>query len=168
MKEYQIIDILNRPLKPDYTKLIVMCIIIIFYLIGRLTASTRAEINIYADEVADYYDIPHEIVRAIIEVESSYNIRAKSHKGAVGLMQVTEPAYKDYKRRNPSTYITNYSIVSSNWKANIAVGAWYFKRVCYNQTGNWKSAIVSYFWGVNHKSPTLVYYNKVKRSIKGS
>jgi soluble lytic murein transglycosylase-like protein len=40
------------------------------------------------DKAAKYYNIPAELIRAVIAVESAGNAAALSHKGAVGLMQL--------------------------------------------------------------------------------
>ena len=156
---------INR--RPNYRRVITICMIIISFLAGRLSAQSRAVINSYADKVSAFYNIPREILPAIIQVESSYQVDAASHKGAHGLMQITDRAYQDYLKYNPSTYITNYQIVIDNWQANIAVGAWYLKNVCYRYTGDWRSAISSFFWGVWNSKKSLVYYEKVRRAIDG-
>jgi soluble lytic murein transglycosylase-like protein len=45
----------------------------------------------YIREAATLYQIPEELVRAVIKVESDYDPRAVSHAGAQGLMQLMPP-----------------------------------------------------------------------------
>ena len=42
----------------------------------------------WADHYAAFYQVPRELVHSVIEVESAWNPRAVSTKGAVGLMQL--------------------------------------------------------------------------------
>ena len=41
------------------------------------------------------------LVRALIQVESKYNPRARSSKGAMGLMQLMPQTVREYNLRNP-------------------------------------------------------------------
>lgn len=152
--------IINKK-KGDYRIFVLCFVFFIGFLTGRLSAQDKAEIDAYAFDVAIFFDIPTELLPAIIRVESDYVVNAKSEKGAHGLMQVTEPAFNDYLKKN-NTYISNYEIVKTNWKANIAVGSWYLKEVCYSNKGNWHDAILAYFWGPWNRKTTLTYLNKVK------
>ena len=45
-------------------------------------------LGIVVDDAAILYSVPAEILLAQIQIESSYYARAKSHVGAIGLMQV--------------------------------------------------------------------------------
>jgi soluble lytic murein transglycosylase-like protein len=48
------------------------------------SAQTRAMVRHYAA----HYNVPQELISALIDVESAWNQRAISNKGAVGLMQL--------------------------------------------------------------------------------
>ncbi len=47
-----------------------------------------ADLEPYIDNLGRQYGIDPELVNAVIEVESAWNPRARSHKGALGLMQL--------------------------------------------------------------------------------
>ena len=142
-------------------------IILIFSILLAKTcqAQTKSEINGYCHLVSIYYKMPVEILPAIISVESSYNKNAVSDKGAHGLMQIMPCAYQDYSNRNPKNtkrWISNYTVVKTDWKANISVGAWYLRKVCYGASKSWKEAITAYFYGPWNTNITMNYYEKVK------
>lgn len=122
----------------------------------------------YIKQCSEFYQIPEELIKAIITVESSWDQNAISHKNAYGLMQITEPAYNHYRKLNPKwskVWISNFDVVKKDWKANINVGCWYLKQVCYEFTGNWKCAITAYFWGLGNEKATDVYFEKVMLAI---
>jgi hypothetical protein len=56
------------------------------------------------------------LVRALIQVESNYKARARSHRGAMGLMQLMPATAREYRVRNPY-----------DPKANIAAGVQHLK-----------------------------------------
>jgi hypothetical protein len=56
------------------------------------------------------------LVRALIQVESNYKARARSRKGAMGLMQIMPSTAREYKLRNPF-----------DPKANVAAGVRHLK-----------------------------------------
>lgn len=143
-------------MKKIYTTL---CIILVLH------AQTKKDIVTYAESVAKIYGIPEHIVPAIIQVESSYDLKAVSSLGAYGLMQITMSAYTDYTNMAHFPTYTNFTNIKKNWKANIDVGCWYLFNRCYKIKKDWKRAITAYFWGINHGSPTENYYNKVKKNI---
>jgi hypothetical protein len=54
----------------------------------------RAELNRIAREIARRYDIPPNLLKALIQVESGWNPHAVSNKGAKGLTQLTDATAK--------------------------------------------------------------------------
>ena len=59
------------------------------------------EVVYYADAYAAHYQIPKELVHALITQESGWNPRAISSKGAMGLMQLMPATAADYGVRAP-------------------------------------------------------------------
>jgi soluble lytic murein transglycosylase-like protein len=55
---------------------------------GRSSTITREELDKMIDDAAAKHGVDPALVRAVIKVESNYNPRAVSRKGAIGLMQL--------------------------------------------------------------------------------
>jgi soluble lytic murein transglycosylase-like protein len=53
------------------------------------------------DRVSAEQNVPAKLVRAVIQVESAYNVRARSPKGAMGLMQLMPATAKQYALADP-------------------------------------------------------------------
>lgn len=53
------------------------------------------------DKVSAEQDVPAKLVRAVIQVESAYQNRARSPKGAMGLMQLMPATAKQYGVKDP-------------------------------------------------------------------
>ncbi len=57
---------------------------------------SRAEYDGIVKVMAREYRVPAQLIHSIIKVESNYNSRAVSHKGAMGLMQLMPATAKQY------------------------------------------------------------------------
>ena len=53
------------------------------------------------ERAADQHGVPVRLVKAVIQVESSFEPRARSPKGAMGLMQLMPATAREYEARNP-------------------------------------------------------------------
>src|SRR6266571_3066125 len=59
------------------------------------------------DKIANEHNVPVKLVRAVIQVESAYNERARSKKGAMGLMQLMPETARQYSVQDPYDPTTN-------------------------------------------------------------
>ena len=53
------------------------------------------------ESAATRHDVDARIVKAVIQVESAFQPRARSSKGAMGLMQLMPKTARQYQARNP-------------------------------------------------------------------
>ena len=60
-----------------------------------------SEVQIAIDRHAEAQSLDPKLVRAVIQVESGYNQKARSHKGAMGLMQLMPGTASQLKVQNP-------------------------------------------------------------------
>lgn len=67
----------------------------------RLVPIPKADIQIAIDRHSEAQSLDPKLVRAMIQVESGYNYRARSHKGAMGLMQLMPATASLYSVQNP-------------------------------------------------------------------
>src|SRR5262245_25128940 len=59
------------------------------------------------DKVAAEHGVPVKLVRAVIQVEAAYQERARSKKGAMGLMQLMPETARQYGVANPYDPVSN-------------------------------------------------------------
>lgn len=59
------------------------------------------------ESAATRHDIDARIVKAVIQVESAFQPRARSSKGAMGLMQLMPGTARQYQARNPYDPVSN-------------------------------------------------------------
>lgn len=59
-----------------------------------------AHVDALITKAAEKHDVDANLVRAVIKVESAYKPRARSHKGAMGLMQLMPATAREYGVRN--------------------------------------------------------------------
>lgn len=67
----------------------------------RLVPIPKADIQIAIDRHAEAQSLDPKLVRAMIQVESGYNHRARSYKGAMGLMQLMPATASLYSIQDP-------------------------------------------------------------------
>src|ERR1700739_3317803 len=84
-------------------------------------------------EAAERHKVDPALVRAVIETESNWNPAARSHKGAVGLMQLI-----------PSTAMRFGVYDAYNPKQNVDAGVKYLKTLLERYRGNLDLALAAY------------------------
>ncbi|MBR7120804.1 MAG: lytic transglycosylase domain-containing protein [Lentisphaeria bacterium] len=86
--------------------------------------------TLYADEIreaAGKYDLPPELIRALIKKESRFNARATGKAGEVGLMQILpRGAVADWARINKCRPPSREELF--NVRTNLDIGCWYLAR----------------------------------------
>jgi len=126
-------------------------------LVAALTLAPQAR-NSYVDrQVARHADLiethalahnlPPELVRAVVKVESSGRPDARSNRGAVGLMQITPVALRDVRARNPG--FPEGDLTDPDY--NLRVGTTYLAQLLRRFDYDLKLALASY-----HMGPTKI------------
>ena len=113
------------------------------------------------ESAATRHDVDARIVKAVIQVESAFQPRARSSKGAMGLMQLMPMTARQYRARNP------YDPAS-----NIDAGTRYLKRLLDEfelplalAAYNAGEAAVRRFGGIPPYAETQAYVTKVLRLL---
>lgn len=99
----------------------------------------------YIIKYSNEYELDPYLIASIINVESKYDIKAKSKKDAWGLMQIT-PKTGQWASRELN--LQNYSVESLyNPETNIKIGCWYINVLNQEFNGNLKLVLAAYNGG---------------------
>jgi len=96
-------------------------------------AASATDLETFVEEIASRYDLDPALVRAVIEVESGYNPRAVSPKGATGLMQLMPATARRLGVRN-----------SFDPRENVEGGVRYLKYLLELFNGDKRLALAAY------------------------
>lgn len=94
----------------------------------------------YVERYAAEYGIPKEIVYSVINVESGFSADVESHKGAVGLMQIT-PVTFDWLMTKTGEKIDIKLLYDP--ETNIKYGT-FFLRILFLEFENWELTFAAY------------------------
>jgi soluble lytic murein transglycosylase-like protein len=117
-------------------------------------------------EIAKEYDLEPALIHSIILIESDYDPRAVSNKGAMGLMQLMPATAEHYGVKNPF-----------DPRENIMGGTKYLKDMCklyYNSTDHVLAAYnagqtaIKKYGGIPPYPETINYIEKVKATYRHS
>jgi Rod binding domain-containing protein len=135
------------------------------------TSGEYTSIDSLAKAASKTYDLPYNLIKAVIKTESGFNPYAVSPKGAVGLMQVM-----------PQTAEEMGVADVSNPAANVFCGSLYLKKMVERNNGNIELALAAYnsgqgnvdkYGGIppftetqNYVKKVLNYYNEYNESAR--
>ena len=101
-----------------------------------LNPSKLTHLMIYIWGLCGEYSVPYDIVKAVIETESSWDHKAVSTSGAIGLMQIKpETAYSEFKTLEKDLY---------DPYVNVTVGIMYLSELYHNSGNDWYYALTGY------------------------
>lgn len=109
---------------------------------------------------AAHYRVPPELIAALIDVESRWNPRALSNKGAMGLMQLMPDTARRYGAVEPFDV-----------EENIAAGTRYVTTLMWEFRGDLRLVAAAYYAGdrwigqkqLNYRNPDVIAYVEAVR-----
>ena len=109
---------------------------------------------------AAHYRVPPELISALIDVESRWNPRALSNKGAMGLMQLMPDTARRYGAYQPFDV-----------EQNIAAGTRYVTTLMWEFRGDLRLVAAAYYAGdrwigqkqLNYRNPDVIAYVEAVR-----
>ena len=122
-----------------------------------MDATTPPWIDTIVQQAAVKHSVDPNLVRAIIQVESSFNPQAVSSKGAVGLMQLMPGTAKSLNVSNP------YDPAQ-----NVDAGVRHFKQLLDSYDGDLQLSLAAYNAGATavHRSRGVPNYSETRNYVK--
>lgn len=114
----------------------------------------------FVRQYATHYGVPPELVAALIDIESRWNPRAVSDKGAMGLMQLMPATARRFGAFEPFDV-----------EQNIAAGTRYVTALMWEFHGDLRLVAAAYYAGdhgiareqLNYRNPVVVAYVQAVR-----
>ena len=137
------------------------CVLVIVLMFPRFTcAQADDEAPRFARQYAAHYHVPPELIAALIDVESRWNPRAVSSKGAMGLMQLMPATARRYGAFFPF-----------DAEQNIAAGTRYVTALMWEFHGDLRLVAAAYYAGdrniarkqLDYRNPGVVSYVQAVR-----
>jgi len=120
----------------------VVIMLIIGYFIGIKIQKDMYPIkyNEYVVKYSEEYNVPQDLIYAVIRTESSFDEKANSSAGAVGLMQIMPDTFDWISKHMDESYAEG-AIYQP--ESNIKCGTFYLSYL-YEKFGNWDTALAGY------------------------
>jgi len=109
---------------------------------GYVAPANTSEITQYASSVVDYsekYDVPIPLILSMTRKESAFNPRAKSHAGAMGIIQVMPSTARDISIELGVRHYSMYKIHD-----NVRFGVYYIMKMLDIFDGDVNLAVAAY------------------------
>jgi soluble lytic murein transglycosylase-like protein len=141
-----------------------LCLLLICGALSRADAQRTAGTSVFVKRYAAHYNVPPELIAAFIDVESRWNPRAVSNKGAMGLMQLMPATAERFGAHDPF-----------DPEQNIAAGARYLTALMWEFQGDMRLVTAAYYAGdrwirkkqLSYRNPDVVaYVESVRRSYQ--
>lgn len=101
----------------------------------------------YVEKYSARFDVPEDLIWAVIKTESGFDSSAVSGAGAVGLMQLTEPTFKEISNQRLKEGLD--SGMRYDPETNIRYGTYYLSYL-YARYGDWDTALAAYNGGLGN------------------
>jgi soluble lytic murein transglycosylase-like protein len=114
------------------------------------------------ESASDRNGVPARLVKALIQVESAFQPRARSNKGAMGLMQLMPDTARQYQARNPYDPAANIEAGTRHLRKLLDEFELPLALAAYNAGEN----AVRRFGGIPPYSETQTYVSKILGLLK--
>ena len=135
--------------------LIVLAISIVFgfvfdFAVNQIEHALYPQPSKYTESVQKYserFNVPEELIWAVIKTESGFDSSAVSSAGAVGLMQLTESTFNEISTQRLKEGLA--AGMRYDPDTNIRYGTYYLSYL-YQRYGNWDAALAAYNGGLGN------------------